>query len=256
MLDLSITQLALLALITFFAAMTQSITGFGFALLTLPFFVLILDIHSAVQLTLISTLIITLLLIPFVYQDAPKQNCQHLILGSIVGFPLGFVFLNYATSTSIQLFVGIAILAALGAPYLSKRTSRFDSGSAKNSALNTGLYGFVSGMMTTSIAMPGPALALYAQNRAMGKQQTRAMIFMVFMFSYSAAIVLQWFSNGIFERTQSALVYVLIPAIIGTFFGNKISARIPDKLFRKLISVILSVTAIYLLFSSLIRLLG
>ena len=59
-------QFVLLVLITFFAAMTNSITGFGFALLTLPFYVLILDLQSAVQLTLISTFIITIILIPFV----------------------------------------------------------------------------------------------------------------------------------------------------------------------------------------------
>jgi len=52
MVELTIIQFALLALITFFAAITQSITGFGFALLTLPFYVLILDVQSAFQLTI------------------------------------------------------------------------------------------------------------------------------------------------------------------------------------------------------------
>lgn len=160
MVELTIIQFALLALITFFAAITQSITGFGFALLTLPFYVLILDVQSAFQLTLISTFIITIILVPFVYKYTPIKTCKHIILGSLFGFPLGFLLLNYATTTSIQLFVSLVIFSALLIPYLSKKQLLSNSDNKRSSALNTGLYGFVSGMMTTSIAVPGPALAL------------------------------------------------------------------------------------------------
>ena len=116
--------------------------------------------------------------------------------------------------------------------------------------------GFVSGMMTTSIAVPGPSLALYAQNNSLRKHETRAMIFIVFMFSYGTAIIIQLFMNGIFDTTLGSLVYVLMPAIIGTFLGNKISGNIPDKMFRKLVSLILILTATYMLLSNMIKLLG
>ena len=256
MIDLSIIQFALLALVTFFAAMTQSITGFGFALLTLPFYVLILDLQSAVQLTLISTFIITIILVPVVYKNAPLQTCKQLIQGSCFGFPLGFILLNYATTTSIQIFVSVVIFSAIFIPFFLKKQLSSNSENIKSSALKTGLYGFVSGMMTTSIAMPGPALAFYAQNNSLGKQETRAMIFMVFLFSYGTAILLQLFMNGIFETTRGSLVYVLIPAIFGTLFGNKISGKIPDKIFRKFVNLILILTATYLLLSNMIKLLG
>ena len=109
--------------------------------------------------------------------------------------------------------------------------------------------------MTTSIAMPGPALAFYAQNKSLGKHETRAMIFMEFMFSYGTAILLQLFVNGIYETTRGSVVYVLIPAIIGTFVGNKISSNIPEKYFRKLVNLIFILTATYMLLSNLIKLL-
>ena len=256
MVELTIIQFALLALITFFAAITQSITGFGFALLTLPFYVLILDVQSAFQLTLISTFIITIILVPFVYKYTPIKTCKHIILGSLFGFPLGFLLLNYATTTSIQLFVSLVIFSALLIPYLSKKQLLSNSDNKRSSALNTGLYGFVSGMMATSIAVPGPSLALYAQNNSLRKHETRAMIFIVFMFSYGTAIIIQLFMNGIFDTTLGSLVYVLMPAIIGTFLGNKISGNIPDKMFRKLVSLILILTATYMLLSNMIKLLG
>jgi uncharacterized membrane protein YfcA len=169
---------------------------------------------------------------------------------------LGFLLLNYATTTSIQLFVSLVIFSALLIPYLSKKQLLSNSDNKRSSALNTGLYGFVSGMMTTSIAVPGPALALYAQNNSLRKHETRAMIFIVFMFSYGTAIIIQLFMNGIFDTTLGSLVYVLMPAIIGTFLGNKISGNIPDKMFRKLVSLILILTATYMLLSNMIKLLG
>ncbi len=250
MADFTIVQYSLLALITFIAAVTQSITGFGFALLTLPFFVLILDIQSAVQLTLISTWVITLILVPVVYKFAAKQICIHLVIGALFGFPIGMLVISYATPASIQLFVGITILIALATPYFSTlgRTSQHFR---QYSALNTGLYGLVSGIMTTSIAMPGPAMAFYAQHNSMGKLETRAMIFIVFVVLYGLAIVLQLLTVGLYDTSRDAIIYVLAPAIMGTFFGNKISSFISDKLFRQFINAILMVTALYLLISNL-----
>lgn len=253
---MSLTQYALLGFITFFAAMTQSITGFGFALLTLPFFLLILDLQSAIQLTLIATFIITITLIPFVYRYTPKQVVKQLILGSIAGFPIGLFFLNYATVTAIQLFVGIVILLALLMPYWSKQHAASDQNHPINKPLQTGFHGFISGMMATAIAMPGPALAFYAQRNKMSKNETRAMIFMVFMFSYAIAILLQLWMNGLYAPTRVSLMYVLPPAIIGTYVGHKVSRFIPDQLFRKLINIILLLTAVYLLVSNIIKLIA
>ena len=250
MTDLSIVQYGLLVIITFVAALTQSITGFGFALLTLPFFVLILDVQSAVQLTLLSTFVITLVLMPVVYKFAPKQICTHLIIGAFFGFPLGLLFLSYATPAAIQLFVGVTILVALATPYFSKQTRAGEQGRPHH-VLKTGAYGFVSGMMTTSIAMPGPALAFYAQNHLMSKLETRAMIFSVFVFLYGFAIVLQLLTVGLYDSSRATLFSVLVPAIVGTYSGNKVLGLISDKLFRQLINGILLVTALYLLLSNL-----
>ena len=166
---------------------------------------------------------------------------------------VGFNFVEFRTTTSIQLFVSVVIFSAIFIPFFLKKQLSSNSEDNKSNAFNTGLYGFVSGMMTTSIAMPGPALAYYAQINSLGKQETRAMIFMVFLFSYGTAILLQLFMNGIYETTRASLVYVLIPAIFGTFFGNKISGKILDKLFRKLVNLILILTATYLLLSNIIK---
>lgn len=268
MLDLGTNYLLLLGAITLFAAMAQAITGFGFALLTLPFFVLLMDVQSAVQLTLISTFAITLLLLPLTYRHTPKTISKQLAIGALFGFPLGLVFLHYATSTAIQLFVGSAIIAALAAPLLARKLadsgpsdSSSGSGSSSCSAppvsiFKTGLYGFVSGIMTTSIAMPGPALAFYARHQQLDKQQTRAMIFTLFMFVYLVAIALQWWLYGINPTARDALAFVLVPAVIGTVFGNLIAGHIPEALFRKLINTLLGLTALYLLGSNGLKLIA
>lgn len=252
---MALTQFILLASITFFAAMTQSITGFGFALLTLPFFLLILDVQSAVQLTQIATLLITISLIPFVYQHAPKRIIRYLAIGSIAGFPLGLFFLNYASNTSIQLFVGMAILIALALPYWSNKKMTTHSSQPVISPLQISAFGLISGIMTTSIAMPGPGLAFYAQRHRMRKIEMRATIIVMMAFSYAIATLLQLWMNGLYDSSRTSLGYVLAPAFIGTYVGNKISNVIPHQMFTVFVNFILLVTAVYLLATNVAKLL-
>ena len=83
--DNPIVHWAILLSAAFVAAIAQSITGFGLAMLALPLFLLVLPLIEALQVTMFLTFCLSILLFirhrPFV----PKPLFKYLAMGSFVG---------------------------------------------------------------------------------------------------------------------------------------------------------------------------
>ena len=87
-----------LAGITLIAAAVQGAVGFGFTLLAVSFFLLILQSGEAVQLLLVVNLTISVALVGRLWQGVDRALWGRLVLGSFLGFPLAYsVFLKVAT---------------------------------------------------------------------------------------------------------------------------------------------------------------
>ena len=93
---------AALAAVAFFAATVQAATGFGFAIMAVPFFLLIMGSLSAIQVTAVINFVISLVLLQRLLKDAPRRLLLHLILGSLAGFPIGLVIYKAADLNSLS----------------------------------------------------------------------------------------------------------------------------------------------------------
>ena len=245
--DISLFAWIILTVITLIGAIAQSAIGFGFSLMAVPFFLLVLDVKDAVQLSMVLTMAITIIMVFYIYRDIPKNMAINLLLGSVLGFPIGLVFFVYASPDLIKLVVAITIVIALAASAWKKRVSSH----MRETRGNALIAGIVSGAMVTSIAMAGPAIAIYLQALGAGKTKTRAVIFCVFFFSYSCAILMQGFFNGFEVTAIKTSLYLLPVIVVGILVGRRLSDRISEKRFNQLISAILILVALYLMYSAL-----
>ena len=242
-LDLTVAGWLLLIAVTFTGALAQSAIGFGYSLLTVPFYLVLLPVEVAIQLGMFLTFAITLMMVVKVASDVPRQDAKTLMLASIVGFPLGLWFFIYADAQLIRLAVAITIIVALLSKLLKKKSQ---SPSQYDSKLAWGC-GVFSGMMVTSLAMAGPALAIYCQFTGAGKNATRSIIFVVFAFSYIVAIFMQSLFVGLKPMSFAAAAWMLPVVILGTFLGDRVSSIVSETVFSRLISGMLIAIALYLL---------
>jgi uncharacterized membrane protein YfcA len=95
----------------------HSISGFGFAVLAAPLFLLFLDPARAIQLIIISTVLSIVVLRGLLPAIAPRLLLR-LALGSLVGLPLGLVAFRYADPILVRaaagaMIFGFAILMAV-----------------------------------------------------------------------------------------------------------------------------------------------
>lgn len=154
-------EILLFILIILLASILQTSTGFGFSILATPFLLLLFEPKEAIQINLILSLIISAALFSKIKKDTDIGVLKRFAVGSAAGLPIGigiFLFLDISRLKLAVSFIILLLTLLLMANVRVKETSRRDYS-----------VGGLSGIMTTSIGMPGPPLLLYFQERILKK---------------------------------------------------------------------------------------
>ncbi len=177
------TELIVVAVAIFVAAFVQVLSGFGFALLSMPIMTLALPVKEAVVVSTLLGMISTTWQAWVLRADTDRPLAKRLTLAAFVGMPLGLFILNVVSDTALRLTLGIAVIVAtillIARINLSAASNHFDYG-----------VGFVSGVLNTSLSTNGPPLVFGLQARHLGAAPFRATISTVFAFSNIVGITL------------------------------------------------------------------
>ncbi len=248
---------AALAAVSFCAAAVQAATGFGFAILAVPFFLLILGSLSAIQVTAVANLVLSLVLLPRLVREVPLAHVVWLAAGSAIGFPAGLAVFRAADLDSVKIAVGaIIVLLALCLLWRDWRSAGSDRAPQEQSpfrprpAIELGV-GIVSGTMAGALAMPGPAVMLYFLVRRAGKRVARAATLILFAFSYGSVTAMHALWGGMTGETW-LLAGLLLPAVIaGAAVGHVATGRLSEERFHTAVLVILLASGLYALWTAL-----
>ncbi len=237
-----------IAAIAFFAALAQGATGFGFAIIALPFLLLVMGSLDAVGLTIILNLLVSIVLVPGLWRQAPKGPLARLSLGSVLGFPIGLAIFLQASLDWVRLAVGLIILAfaATLALHRGGNGAQTDGKPAfvQRPWAET-LVGVFSGAMATALAMPGPAVMLYLSARGMAKEPLRACSLCLFTLSYGAALALQTAAGATSGQMWLTASLAAPPTVVGAIAGHRLSRRLDENIFRTVVLAILLITGAY-----------
>ena len=216
---------------------------------------MVMNSGSAVQVSILLSLLIALVLTPSLYRQVDRRLLSRLLLGTAIGLPIGIVVFMQVSIDLLKLLAGLAVLFmalnASGVLALSPRRGRTRRGELHNVAI-----GVLSGAMSSSLAMPGPVVAAHMTSLAFPKETIRATILVMFVFSYTAAMAFQAALVDV-EREAMILTATLAPAtVLGIVLGRLSVGWISERMFRRLLIVVLAATSVSLLFVSIRALLG
>lgn len=234
-----------LALAAFTAAIIQAAAGFGFAILAVPVFLLVLESLAAIQIAAVASFALSLVLLPRLWHTAPKDLLAALGLGSLAGFPIGMAVFQAADMSTAKLAVGL--LVAIFAVVLLLRDY---AGVIPNAAFQAKsrprdfAIGVVSGVMSAAFAMPGPAVLIYLAALNVSKDASRALTLTLFAFSYGAVTALHALWGGMTTHTW-ALAAMLVPVVLlGAVAGHLVARRLSEPGFRVVVLAILLVSGL------------
>lgn len=224
------------------AAILQSATGIGFGVIAGPILLIALNDGSAIQVSILLNLLIAVLLTPSLWRVADWRLLPKLLAGLAIGSPIGlFVFLNMDIQT-LKVFVGLAVMLTL---LLTLRSYRKSSTRVRSTAEQVSV-GVAGGIMGASLAMPGPVPAAWMSAAGSNNETIRATILVMFVFAYSVALALQSGMAGLSTDTLKLSLQLAPATVAGILLGRVLSNRITERVFRRILTVVLAATVIIL----------
>ncbi|GGA20366.1 sulfite exporter TauE/SafE family protein [Psychrobacillus lasiicapitis] len=228
------------------ASILQTSTGFGFSIMATPFLLLLFKPSEAIQINIILSLIISLALIMKVKKSIDTYLLKKLILGSIMGLPLGgLIYLTVDIKTFKLLISIILLLLTLMLIF----NVRFKSTTDRDY-----IVGGISGVLTISIGMPGPPLLIYFAGTNTGKEKTRATTLAFFLFIYLISLLSQLFLTGTDMLVWRSSLYAIPAVFIGLILGQILFKYLNQQVFKIFTYILLGGTGIYLLIDSILSL--
>jgi uncharacterized protein len=226
------------------ASVLQTSTGFGFSILATPFLLLLFEPGEAIQINLVLSLLISLALIRKVRKDIDFGILKRFVIGSAFGLPIGMFIFLLIDINKLKLAISFIILALT---ILLMLKFRMQQGKKRDLAV-----GGISGVLTTSIGMPGPPLLLYFSGTDTQKEKLRGTTLAFYLFIYLVSLAVQVIFAGTNKTVWISSTLALPLVFIGLYLGQLLFKRINQQIFRIFTYIILLFTGVYLLIESLL----
>jgi uncharacterized protein len=235
-------------LIVLLAAFAQAVTGFGFALVSVPLLTLATDPRSAVAAEGLISLGVTVLAVVRERAWVRWSNVGWLLACALVGMPLGLLVLR---STPEHVLTGLIAVSVLACTLMVWRRTRLRSGVATVAAV-----GVLVGALSTATGTNGPPLIAAFQGMGYDRHTFRATLAAVFAGT-GVLSVAGFIAVGLVDARVTRLGLVGLPGVaIGWLVGDRVFGRIDANGFRKVVLVALTATAAVTLAKAITAALG
>lgn len=231
--------------VCFFAGLITGITAFGFALVAVPLLILFLDPKVGVP---IATLCSTLTGVYLFFELRKKMQLKKiipLILGGILGLPLGVYILIVLDKDYLKISVGalITVFAVLLALGIRRKV--------KSEKFASVMVGLISGLLKGSTSLSGPPLVLFFVNQDQEKEIFRANLTGYFLIMGTLASIALAIGKLVSLSVLGYSAWFVVPTILGTWLGSKICFRVNPFLFRYLSLAVVIIAGILCTLSGL-----
>ena len=232
----------LIIAIILLASIVKGINGYGFALIAMPLLIIWFEPQQLVPILVISNLIASI----FIVMQKKEKNLINkpykvlIVSGSIFAF-LGVIILKWVSGQTLiylmsAFFILLSICALLGIRF-----------KASLSALSCSVFGAIIGVITGSISISGPPLALFLHSAGVNNQKFRE-VFAWFSICSSVIAVAGYIIAGMITTEMLMHVLTFVPCLfIGSAIGKRLNHFLPINIFKNISLLITLVASIALL---------
>lgn len=220
----------LILLSVFVGAFAQRVTGMGFALVSGPFLVLLIDPLAGVVLVNLCGFVSSVIVLSRTYRDVEWKTAGFLTVACVVGTIPGAFLAVAIPSHALETLIGSLVIASLAASLLLNRYSR----ALTRSPASIAVSGVASGVMNAAAGVGGPplsALAVVSRWEQRAFAATIQPVFVVMAASSVAAKLL--FDSGSWPELDLVTWALILGALAGgQLMGEWLSRKIPMRAAR------------------------
>ena len=221
------TDLIWAMVITFAGGLMLGYTGWGGAMVSMPFLTILYGPVEALVIMIIGALLVTAYLFPTAARIADWRRMTPILIGMAVCVPIGNLLLFALEPNLIRRIIGWLIV---GASILILSGWRYSGPQGAGASATTGA---ISGLINGFVGLGGPPLVIYmlALKQSATVQRANTLVFMAIT---SVLVLGSTFVGGGVTLENSFLGVLTAPfQIAGGWLGARLFLKLPVELFKK-----------------------
>jgi uncharacterized membrane protein YfcA len=223
------------------SAFARGMLGFGNALIAMPLLALAVRVQIASPVVALANLTGILVILAKNWRSVDFQAAWRLILGSLIGIPIGLYFIKNANESLVHIILGV-LLIAFGLYYLISPRLPYLRGEGTSYA-----FGLASGILGGAYNSNGPPIVIYGALRRWPPESFRATLQGVFLPT-NLMIIAGHALAGLTTPTVLKLYGFSAPLMVGAaLLGIRMGKHIPKGQFNRIVYGFLVVMGVLLI---------
>ncbi len=240
--QLSLVEVYFIIFTVFIASIVRGFNGFGFSATCISGFSFIMPAIEIVPIILILEVMISIFMIPYIRNKIDWNFVIKILIGIVIGSPIGLFLLKYLPSELTHLLICLIIIFFSILLMNGYSNQKINNNYAKIST------GFIAGTINGFSLLGGMPVALFLLVTKIKPTIIRGSLAALFFLTDTYAFVLSFF-GGIVDMTT---IYRTLPLIIilpiGVFFGDKFFVKSKEETYRKVVFYFLIFISIFGIF--------
>jgi uncharacterized membrane protein YfcA len=234
-------ELFLVFIIVFFAIFTQSVTGFGLALVSMPLLTALLGIQTAAPLVALFGIVAEVILLIYYRHAFNLKVVWRLAIASIIGIPLGVWALRNVDEQVVLTVLGLVVSGYALYALLNLRLP------AVQQPVWAYSVGFLAGILGGAYNTAGPPVIVYGNCRQWPPDEFKSNLQGFFLLNSALIVGTHYLAKNytadVWRNSLVAFPAVAAGIVTGLFLANRISAPV----FRKIVLWLLLVLGLWLI---------
>ena len=227
--ELSLVEIYFVVFVVFIASIIRGFNGFGFSATCISGFSFILPAIEIVPIILALEVIISIFMVPYVWNKIDWNFVFKLLIGITIGSPIGLYLLKYLSSDVTHISVCVLVIFFSFLLMKGYENKKIDNSYTKI------FTGIISGTLNGLTTLGGMPVALFLLVTSIQPAVIRGSLAALFFLTDIYAFVLS-FVAGIVDITT---IYRTLPLIIilpiGVYIGDKFFVKSKEETYRKVV---------------------
>ena len=240
--ELSLVEIYFIVFVVFIASIIRGFNGFGFSATCISGFSFILHAIEIVPIILALEVIISIFMVPYIWNKIDWNFVFKLLIGVTIGSPIGLYLLKHLNPDTTHLSVCLLVIFFSILLMKGYSNQKIDNNYGKI------FTGIISGTLNGLTTLGGMPVALFLLTTSIQPAVIRGSLAALFFLTDIYAFILT-FLAGIVDLTT---IYRTVPLIIilpiGVYIGNKFFLKSKEETYRKIVFYFLIFISIFGLF--------
>ena len=219
----------------------MGLAGFGIGLVSLAFLpYLMAPAEAIVLMTLYAATFALAIFVPVRDSFAPARVVD-LVIGTVVGTPLGVWALARLPATALDRLIGLMLVIAVALEWRGLYPARLEG---RHWGL---LAGVLAGVIGGAVGTPGPPVVLYATTQGWSPRTIKANLQAFFVVNQVAILAGYWWAGLLTREVWRFAAAFAAPAVAGIALGVGLFNQIDPVRFRRIVFALIFASGLVLL---------